>query len=216
MTDIILYDYWRSTASYRVRIALCLKNLHFSTVSVDLLGGQQRSAQHLKRHPHGLVPAIEIDGRMLTQSLAIIQYLDAKSEQVPLLPDDPLARARVQALSYAIAMDIHPICNISVANHVVDITGGGNDAQIAWMHRFIGAGLRAFERSLDHPDTGRFCHGDMPSMADCCLIPQLYNAERWGFDFSGLDRILAIKGACAELAEFGKAHPDLFKPEPDA
>ena len=184
MSEIVLYDYWRSSASYRVRIALNRLGLAYRSVAVDLLRAEQKSPEHLKRNPQGLVPALMIDGTMLTQSLAIIEYLD-ETRKGGFLPEAPAERARVRALAYAIAMEIHPVCNSSVAAHVMELNGGGEETRIAWMRRFIGAGLNAVEALLDHPATGEFCHGDRPGLADFCLVPQLYNAQRWGADIGG-------------------------------
>lgn len=203
----ILYDYWRSSASYRVRIALNLAGIDYKPVVVDLLSKAHKAPEHLKRNPQGLVPALEIDGLMLTQSLAIIEYV-IETRGVSLLPDDTAGRARVRALAHSIAMDIHPVCNLSVVGHVLELTGGGDAVRSAWMQKWIGAGLEAFEKMLDHPDTGMFCHGEAPGLADICLIPQIYNAERWGADISGLKRIQAIRKACDELPAFVRAHPD--------
>ncbi len=215
MTDPILYDYWRSSASYRVRIALNLKRISYQAVSVSLLDGSHKSAAHLARNPQGLVPVLAIDGLVLTQSLAIIEYLEETRPQVALLPSDPEGRARVRALAQSIAMEIHPICNLSVVAHVAELTGGGEAAKLAWMQRFIGAGLAAFERMLDHPTTGRFCYGDEPGLADCCLLPQLYNARRWQLDLSAWPRIAQIEAACAPLEAFKLAHPDQLGPPPE-
>ncbi|WP_299863354.1 maleylacetoacetate isomerase [uncultured Hoeflea sp.] len=203
----VLYDYWRSSASYRVRIALNLAGIAYETVPVDLLAGDQKAPAHLERNPQGLVPTLEIDGVMLTQSLAIIEYL-IETRGAKWLPDDPVGRARVRTLAHSIAMDIHPVCNTSVINHVLELTGGGDAERVAWMRCFIGKGLAAFEKLLDHDATGRFCHGDQPGLADICLIPQLYNAERWGVDLSGLNRIEEIRTACEALPGFAAAHPD--------
>lgn len=203
----VLYDYWRSSASYRVRIALNLAGIDYKPVVVNLLSGAHRSAEHLERNPQGLVPALEIDGLMLTQSLAIIEYV-IETRGVSLLPDDAAGRARVRALAHSIAMDIHPVCNMSVVAHLLELTDGGDAVRSAWMQKWIGAGLEAFERMLDHPDTGTFCHGEAPGLADICLIPQIYNAERWGADISGLKRIQAIRKACDSLPAFARAHPD--------
>jgi len=212
MSEIVLYDYWRSSASYRVRIALHLKNLPFRAVSIDLVGGQQRSDDHLKRQPQGLVPALQIDGKILTQSLAIIAFLDSLVSTPHMMPRDVMAKARVQSLSYALAMEVHPICNLAVVNHVAEITGGGDPVKLAWMQRFISAGLAAFETNLQTPETGSFCHGDTPGMADCCLIPQLYNANRWGVSYSAHENICRIEQSCQKLAGFKNAHPDNYKP----
>ncbi|OCW58199.1 maleylacetoacetate isomerase [Hoeflea olei] len=207
----ILYDYWRSSASYRVRIAFNLGRIGYRSEVVDLLAREHTTPTHLARNPQGLVPALEIDGLMLTQSLAIIEYL-IETRGLPLLPDDPAGRARVRALAHAIAMDIHPVCNMGVVAHVLELTGGGDAERTVWMQRFITKGLAAFEVLLDHPSTGLFCHGDTPGLADICLIPQIYNADRWGADISGLKRIQAIAQACAALPAFADAHPDRVKP----
>jgi len=206
----VLYDYWRSSASYRVRIALNLAGIAYEAVVVDLLGKAHKGAEHLARNPQGLVPALAIDGLMLTQSLAMIEYI-IETRGVALLPDDAADRARVRALAHAIAMDIHPVCNMGVVAHVLELAGGDEAMRVAWMQRFIGAGLEAFESLLDHPSTGQFCHGDAPGLADLCLIPQIYNAERWGADISGLARIQKIRAACDRLPAFINAHPDKVK-----
>ncbi len=208
----VLYDYWRSSASYRLRIALGLKAIAFERVPVDLLAGAQREAPHLARNPQGKVPALAIDGLMLSQSVAIIEYLDETRPEPPLLPPDPAGRARVRSLALSIAMEIAPICNSAVAQHVVEITGGGEPARRAWMQRFIAQGLDDTEVLLDHPATGRFCHGDAPGLADCVLVPQVYNAERWGLEPARWPRIAAITAACAGLPAFAAAHPDHVAP----
>lgn len=212
MSQVILHDYWRSSASYRVRIALALKGIGYENAAVDLLSAAHKSSVHLDRNPQGLVPALSIDGQVLAQSLAIIEYLDETRPDIRLLPDDPVERARVRTLSHAIAMEIHPICNMHVVKHVAGLTNGGEETKLAWMQHFISAGLSAFEKLLGHPSTGRFCHGDQPSMADCCLIPQLYNARRYDVSLDGFERITAIEKACAELAPFQAAHPDTVGP----
>ena len=209
--DVILYDYWRSSAAYRVRIALNLKKIDYTTVPVDLLQGEHKSAAHLQRHPQGIVPALAIDGQMLNQSLAIIEYLDETRPHIPLLPDDPAERARVRTLSYAIAMEIHPVCNLSVATHVSDLVGCGDRTKTEWMQKYIYAGLAAFEERLtDHP-TRTYCHGDRLTMADCCLIPQVYNAKRWGVDYLGFKQVCRIDEICSMLSAFQDAHPDKCK-----
>lgn len=208
MTRPVLYDYWRSSASYRVRIALNLLGIDFDRVPVNLLAGDQKSAAHLARNPQGLVPVLDIDGTRLTQSLAIIEYLDETRPGSGLLPDDAPGRARVRALSCAIAMDIHPVCNLGTINHVLALTGGGDAERSAWMGKFIGEGLLAFEIMLDHPQTGRFCHGDQPSMADLCLVPQLANARRWNVDISALARIAEIALHCEQISAFAPVAAD--------
>ena len=209
--ETVLFDYWRSSASYRVRIALESLGLAYRREAVDLLGGAQRSAEHRARNPQGLVPALLIDGHMLTQSLAIIEYLSETRPQARFLPADPLGRQRVRTLSYAVAMEIHPICNSGVAAHVMAITGGGEEVRVDWMRKFIGEGLAAVETLLDNPATGAFCHGDTPTVADFCLVPQLYNAERWGADLSRLERVRRIAETCRALPAFQAAHPEAVK-----
>ncbi|PWW04166.1 maleylacetoacetate isomerase [Hoeflea marina] len=207
MTDVVLYDYWRSSASYRVRIALNMAGIGYRSVAVDLVAGEQRSEPHLDRNPQGYVPALEIDGLLLTQSLAIVDYID-ETRGCGFLPEDPAGRARTRALAHVIAMDIHPVCNSNVVARVAELTGGGDAAKVEWMRDFIRKGLVAFERLLDHPATGRFCHGDRPGVADFCLVPQLYNAERWGAQIADLGRIHAIRIECDRLQAFIRAHPD--------
>ncbi len=209
--DIVLYDYWRSSASYRLRIALANLGLAYRRVSVDLLVGEQRAPEHRARNPQGLVPALVIDGETLTQSLAIIEYLAETRPEARFLPADPLGRQRVRTLSYAIAMEIHAVCNSGVASHVMEITGGGDEVRAGWMRKFIGEGLTAVEALLDHPATGAFCHGDTPTMADFCLVPQVYNAERWGVDLTGLKQVRRIADACLALPAFKAAHPEAVK-----
>ena len=175
----ILSDYWRSSASYRVRIALNLLDIPTTLKPVNLLSGDHRSSAYLAQNPQGLLPTLEIDGNVLTQSLAILEYLHATTDGSSLLPDTIDGQYRVRQLSYAISMEIHPVCNLSVAQHVLDLTGGGNDTRAEWMRHFIQKGLSAFEDLLQ-ASKGPFCCGAHPTMADCCLIPQLYNADRWG------------------------------------
>jgi maleylacetoacetate isomerase len=213
MTDTVLFDYWRSSASYRVRIALNMLSIPHDAVPVDLLSGEHRQPEHLARNPQGLVPALWIDGHMLTQSLAIIEYLAETRPDTSLLPADPLGRHRVRALSYAIAMDIHPTCNLGVVFHVMQQSSDPDAARSAWMRKFIGEGLAAFERLLGHPATGDFCHGDTQSMADLCLVPQIYNARRWNVDLTACPRTVSIADRCAALPAFAAAHPDQVAPK---
>lgn len=210
----ILFDYWRSSASYRVRIALNTLAIPYETVAVDLLKQAHKGPAHVARNPQGLVPVLAIDGLSLTQSLGIIEYLDETRPQAHFLPRDAPGRARVRTLAHAIAMDIHPVCNMSVTTHVMALTGGGEAARRDWMRHYIGEGLAAFEALLDHPATGRFCHGDAPTMADFCLAPQLFNAARWGADISGLARIRGIADRCDALPAFAAAHPDRAASKP--
>lgn len=207
MSEAVLFDYWRSSASYRVRIALNMLGEAYRPVSVDLLAKSQKAPEHLARNPQGLVPVLDIDGHIFTQSLAIIEYLD-ETRHAGFLPSDPLGRHRVRQLSYAIAMEIHPVCNSGVIAELMRLASDGEAARDAWMQKFIGDGLAAFEKLLDNPATRAFCHGDHPTMADICLVPQVYNALRWNVDISGLKRVLEISGRCEGLEAFAKAHPD--------
>ena len=212
MSDVVLYDYWRSSAAYRVRIALNTLGIGYERVEIDLLSGEHKRDEHLARNPQGLVPALELDGIVLTQSLAIIEYLNETRAEANFLPADARGRARVRRLSYAIAMEIHPICNVSVAAHIAELTGGGEQTRQDWMRRFIGNGLAAFETMLAAPLTGTFCHGDTPTMADFCLIPQLYNADRWGVSMTAFPKCAEIGRQCSLLPTFAAAHPDAVKP----
>ena len=214
-SDVTLYGYWRSSASYRVRIALGLKGLDWATVPIDLLEREQRTTAFRDRNPQGLVPVLEIDGLSLTQSLAIVDYLDETRPEPPLLPATPPERARVRAIAHAIAMEIAPVNMSAVVEHVDTLTGGGQAARVAWMRHFMRPGLEAVERLLEHPSTGRFCHGDRPGLADVCLVPQLYNAERWGIELDGCPRLRDVAAACAAEPAFAAAHPDRHAPARD-
>ena len=215
MTDVVLYDYWRSSASFRVRIALHLKGIAFTSVAIDLLEGDQRSEAHLARNPQGFVPALAIDGMMMTQSLAILEYLDARTPEPRLLPDDPAEAARLRAIAHAIAMEVHPICNPSVVAHHAAAFDGDADDKAAWMRHFIDKGLRAVESlasraNQSHP--GSFLHGDAPGLADCVLVPQMYNARRWGVDLAAMPRLVDIDATCMALPAFRAAAPGTVKP----
>ena len=211
ISDLItFYDYWRSSAAYRLRIALNLCNLPYSAVPVDLLAGEQKGAEHLARHPQGLVPALTIDGQTFTQSLAILEYLD-ETRGAGFLPEAPKDRARVRAVSYAIAMEIHPVCNLSVARFAQDASHGAI-AMADWMQRFIRPGLEAVERMLAAGPAGRFCHGNSVTMADICLVPQFYNARRWQVETTDLPNISRITKALEAQPAFAAAHPDEHAP----
>lgn len=208
--EVILYEYWRSSASYRVRIALNLAGIAFRSVPVDLLKNEQKSPEHLKRNPQGLVPVLEIDGVLLTQSLAIIEYLADTRGVAGILPAPPMERARVRALAHAIAMDIHPICNSGVVAHVMEITGKGEEARTGWMKKFIGEGLAAVETMLQE-NQGPLCLGPSPTLADICLVPQVYNARRWGILMTQFSRIIGICEKLEPIEAFAKASPERVK-----
>lgn len=211
-----LHTYYRSSASYRVRIALNLKGLAAdpSYVHLSKNGGEQFGPAFDSLNPQHLLPVLEDDGLVLPQSLAIIEYLDETRPELPLLPADPKGRARVRALSQAIAADIHPLNNLRVLKYLSEELGVSADQKNAWYRHWVALGLDALERQLAaHPATGRFCHGDTPTMADCCLVPQLYNARRFECDLSGYPTLLAIDERCAALPAFADARPEA---QPDA
>ncbi|MBX4899439.1 maleylacetoacetate isomerase [Rhizobium bangladeshense] len=210
MREVVLYDYWRSSASYRVRIALNLLDIDYRTIPINLLDGAHKAADYLRLNPQGLVPTLVIDGKTLTQSLAIIEYLAELRPEYGLLPSDGLDRQHVRALSYAIAMDIHPICNLHVVSHLKTLTDKA-EAREEWMKHFIGDGLRKLEIMLGESYSA-FSFGDKPTMADLCVVPQVYNARRWGVDMTTFSRIADIDARCAELPAFQAAHPDRVKP----
>lgn len=207
MNEVVLFDYPRSSAAYRVRIALNLLGVDYQRVLVDLTAGEQRGVEHLARNPMGLVPVLDIDGRRLTQSLAIIEYLD-ETRSAGFLPIDPQARVRLRALAMTIAIDIHPVCNLSVATRASALSEDPEQAKADWMRHFIRRGLAAFEQLLSDLGAGPFCHGERPGLADIVLVPQLYNAQRWSVDVSDLERIGAVAAACQALPAFRAAAPE--------
>lgn len=215
-----LYGYWRSTAAWRVRIALNLKGLAWQAVPVHLLrgGGEQRMPAYLEINPQGLVPALQVDGLLLTQSLAIIEYLEETHPAPPLLPPDPAGRARVRSLAQLVASDIHPLNNLRVLQFLRDQCGLDDARRDEWYRHWVTVGLRALETRLaGDADSGSFCHGDMPGLADCCLVPQLYNARRYDCELDAFPTALRIEAACMELDAFraadAAAQPDA---RPDA
>ncbi|SOE48639.1 Maleylacetoacetate isomerase @ Glutathione S-transferase, zeta [plant metagenome] len=207
-----LYSYSLSSAAYRVRIALNLKALPHETVPIHLRkeGGQQLQAAYRAVNPAALVPAL-VDGDLtLSQSLAIIEYLEDTHPQPALLPADPAGRARVRALALSIACDIHPLNNLRVLKYLKNELGVQDAARDDWYRHWVMLGLDAFEAELARsPVQGAFCHGDTPTLADICLVPQLANARRVDCDLSGLVRILRIEAACQALPAFAKAAPAL-------
>ncbi|MEO0634372.1 MAG: maleylacetoacetate isomerase [Pseudomonadota bacterium] len=206
-----LYSYWRSTTAYRVRIALALKRVEAEIVPVDLLAGDQRTDPYVALNPIKGVPTLVLDdGAVLTQSLAIMSYLDAVYPGPALVPADPVAAAQVQAAAMAVAIDIHPVNNLKVLNKLKDM-GHSQDDCIAWMHHWMAEGLTAFDALID--DSTPFAFGDAPGLADICLVAQLYNAHRWGVSLAHYPRLAAIEDRCIALPAFATAHPDN---QPDA
>ncbi|MGZ8320893.1 MAG: maleylacetoacetate isomerase [Telluria sp.] len=212
-----LYTYFRSSAAYRVRIALNLKALAYEAVPVHLLkeGGQQLKPEYRAVNPAALIPALEDDGgAVLSQSLAIIEYLDETHRGVPLMPANALGRARVRSLALSIACDIHPLGNLRVLKYLVHQLGVSEEDKTKWYVHWISEGFTALEAQLAaSPDTGRFCHGDTPTLADCCLVPQVFNAVRFNIDMAAFPTIARINAACGELPAFEAAHPSR---QPDA
>lgn len=205
-----LYTYFRSSAAYRVRIALNLKGLPYEAVAVHLLkdGGEHLQAAYRATNPAGLIPALDDDGATLTQSLAIIEYLDETHPPVALLPADAPGRARVRALAQTIACDIHPLGNLRVLRYLVHTFNISEEAKLEWLQHWMREGLAAFEALLvSDARTGEFCHGATPTLADCCLIPQVFNALRFNLDLAPYRTILRIHAACAQLPAFIAAHP---------
>ncbi len=210
MSETVLYDYWRSSASYRLRIALNLAGIDYHSVSVDLVKRENLTPEHLARNPQGFVPVLEIDGHSMTQSMAILTYLDT-TRSLWLLPNDPAKRARMEALAQSIAIDIHPVCNLQVVVAAAELAGR-DAAKAEWMVRFIQPGLEAFEALLGAYDQNPFCCGDRPTLPDIVLMPQVYNARRWGAAIDDLPRIMTAVAACEAHPAFVAAYPENVQP----
>ncbi|MFS8149368.1 maleylacetoacetate isomerase [Vreelandella titanicae] len=210
-----LYGYFRSSAAYRVRIALNLKGLDYDQIQVNLVKGEQRGGEHLARNPQGLVPSLVLDdSTVVNQSLAICEYLDEVHPEPALLPVNALERARVRALAQSVACEIHPLNNLRVLKYLVREMGADEAAKLAWYHHWIAEGFTALEATLSNdPSSGDFCHGNTPTLADICLIPQVYNAERFECDLSAYPTIQRIVTNCRSLPAFEKAAPEV---QPDA
>ena len=209
MSDLpVLFDYWRSSAAYRVRIALNLAGIAYQAVAVDIANDGQLSDENRARNPQGKVPTLAIDGLLLTQSLAMIHYL-ADTRGLQILPDDAAARARVTSLAHVIAMDIHPVCNTGVVFYIETLTQGGDQFLRDWMQKYIGSGLKAFQELLVDRPAGRCCFGDVPLLADMCLVPQLFNARRWDVDLEPLGLLVEIDAHLKTLEPFRLAHPEV-------
>lgn len=204
-----LYNYFRSSASFRVRIALALKGLAYDYVPVHLARGEHRQDAFAEVSADQLVPVLELDdGTRLTQSMAIIEYLDETHSAGPgLLPRDPLDRARVRALAQTIACEIHPLNNLRVLKYLTRELHVDEEVKNTWYRHWVRSGLEAFERQLAGPKVSVYCHGDAPTLADCCLVPQIFNARRFDTPLDGLPRTLAVFDACMALDAFQRAQP---------
>ncbi len=209
---MILHGYWRSGAAWRTRIALALKGLDYDHQGVDLRTGAQRSAAFVALNPQGMVPALEVDGEVLTQSPAILEWLEEAHPAPPLLPADPVARAQVRAMAALIGCDIHPLNNLRVGNALRETFSADQPAVDAWAARWIVPGFEALEALVKRQGTG-WCFGAAPTLADCYLIPQMYSARRFNVPLEAFPRLLAIDAAAAIHPAFMAAHPDA---QPDA
>jgi maleylpyruvate isomerase len=211
---IKLYNYFRSSAAYRVRIALNLKHLPYEYLPVQLVKGEQREEKYRALNPQALVPLLVDDGAAMTQSMAIIEYLDETVPDPPLLPTTPEARARVRAIAQAVACDIHPLNNLRVLKYLTGTLGASEDAKNAWYRHWVEIGLAALESQLGADGrTGAFCHGATPTLADICLVPQLANARRSSIAIDPYPILERIESHCLELDAFARAAPDR---QPDA
>lgn len=205
-----LYHFFRSSASFRVRIALNLKGLGYQAVPVHLRRNEHRAPDFLAKNPQGFVPALETDsGEMVVQSLAIVEWLEETHPRPPLMPKDPLDRARVRALALAVACDIHPLNNLQVLRYLDRELGLDEERRNQWYRHWIDVGFTALEGMLaGHPKTGRFCHGEMPTVADVFLVPQVVNAQRLSCDLAPFPSITRIFERCMASDAFANAHPD--------
>lgn len=214
--SLLLYSYWRSSAAYRVRIGLNLKGLAYEILPVHLLrdGGEQHSEDYRRANPQGLVPVLQHGQRMLRQSLAILEYIDEVWPEPALLPATSRGRQRVRALAQLVACDVHPLNNLRVMRYFEHTWHVPQPERDEWMRHWMSDGFAAFEAMLnDHPSTDTFCEGNTPTIADCCLVPQVYNARRFGVDLEKFPNIVRIEQACLALPAFDAARPER---QPDA
>lgn len=209
MSEIVLHDYWRSSAAYRVRIGLNLKGIAYRAAVVDLLAGDQRGEEYRALNPAALVPTLEIDGHVLTQSLAILDYLDAKVRNPRFVSPDAATRSRTLARALAIASDIHPLNNMRVVGELRTRFGAGDGQVLGWMHEWMHRGFAALER--DAPGQGLF-GGDLPDLADICLVPQMYNARRWQVPLVDYPKLVRIDAELRNIPAFAAAAPEAVKP----
>lgn len=209
MTETLLFDYWRSSASYRVRIALNLKGVDYQSVPTDLLAASHKAADYVARNPQGFVPMLSIDGHDLTQSLAIIDYLDANYPEPPMVSSDPATRAKTLAQALVIAADIHPVNNLRILEYLISEFGADDAAVAKWYRHWIVEGFAALEAMA--PEQGLF-GGDLPNLADVCLVPQMANARRFDTPLDAFPKLVRIDAALQALPAFAMAAPDAVKP----
>ena len=204
---MILHNYFRSSASYRVRIALELKGLAYEYIAVHIARGDHKKEPYAALSADQLVPMLEVDGEKLSQSMAIIEYLDEKYPATALLPADAIGRAKVRAMAQSIACEIHPVNNLRILKYLVRDLQADDEAKNAWYRHWCSEGLQAFEKQLAQMPPSIYCYGDTPTLADCCLAPQIFNAQRFNVDLTGLPRTMAAYEACMALPAFRKAQP---------
>ena len=209
MNEILLYDYWRSSASYRVRIVLNLKGVKYTSVPTSLLDGDNKAPEYVARNPQGFVPMLHIDGHDLTQSLAIIDYLDANYHEPKMVSSDPVMRSKTLAQALVIAADIHPINNLRILKYLKDTLGQEQAAIDDWYRHWIAEGFTALEAMA--PDDGLF-GSDLPNLADVCLVPQMANARRFDTPLAAFPKLVRIDAALTAMPAFVAAHPDTVKP----
>jgi maleylacetoacetate isomerase len=207
-----LYDYWRSSAAYRVRLALNYKALIYEQVAINLRDGEQRTPEFLEINPQGLVPVLEDDGARLTQSLPILNYLEERYPEPALLPRDPAGRATSRAIAVAIACEVHPLNNLRVLQYLERDLGLDEATRLAWYRHWVAEGFGAIETTLAR-SAGAFCVGDAPSLADVCLVPQVYNARRYDCELAPYPTIRRIDERCRQIPAFASAAPER---QPDA
>ena len=208
LSPMKLHNYFRSSASFRVRIALELKGLGYEYLPVHLVKGEHKQEKYASVSATQLVPTLETDdGQLLSQSMAIIEYLDETHPRPPLLPEDALGRARVRALAQLVSCEIHPLNNLRVLKYLVRELKVDEEAKNAWYRHWVRTGLEMYEQELARLPPSTFSYGVVPTLADCCLVPQIFNGRRFNTDYSGLDRTMAAYEACMALPAFQKAQP---------